>query len=409
MQLRRAQGFSLIEMMMVLGVGGIVTLGIVSMMRNTAKQATSLERKNDFVQFANEFGAVFNNADHCRAAFASPNSSVPSLSTLGDIGDPANVPVPFALNLGNPAPGATSGVAVYKAGSKWGNSLTIIKLEFTGKTRINTIDPLHQRPQWTMPMHLVVSRRSGLKLATGTATSTATSTATAVGALPPGFTNSAGSEVSSGGDLLEKTFNLTVTLDGASSKIVGCFGQYQDFWTSAGISTKTSTSTSATTMTSLDIVYKGGNVVVWPDNTYTSDPSIATDTNISTSVKTAGAVAVGGTAQAQGYIYRSDERLKTNVRDIPDAAAKISALHGVEFDWKNNPSTAGKDQLGFLAQEVEKIFPEAVTVDSGTGLKEVAYESLISPLIEALKARQKVILRQQQDIDEIRKAIRNKQ
>ncbi|MGZ3718160.1 MAG: tail fiber domain-containing protein, partial [Bdellovibrionota bacterium] len=73
------------------------------------------------------------------------------------------------------------------------------------------------------------------------------------------------------------------------------------------------------------------------------------------------------------------------------------------------PSTAGKDQLGFLAQEVEKIFPEAVTVDSGTGLKEVAYESLISPLIEALKARQKVILRQQQDIDEIRKAIRNKQ
>jgi len=268
---------------------------------------------------------------------------------------------------------------------------------------VNTIDAAHQRPQWTMPLHLVVSRRSGVSYNTATNTSTST----AVGALPTGFANTAGSETASGGDILEKTFNLTVGLDvPGNAKVVGCFGQYNDFWTSAGISTKTSTSTSTTVSTSLDIVYKGGNMIVWPDATYSSDTSIATDTNISTSVKTAGSVAVGGTAQAQGYIYRSDARLKTNVRDIPDAAAKISALHGVEYDWKNNPDPATKDQLGFLAQDVEKIFPEAVAVDGGTGMKEVAYESLISPLIEALKARQKVILQQQRDIDEIRKALK---
>lgn len=423
-------GFSLIEMIVALGVGGFMTYAVMSMMRNTTKQAQSLTGKTDFVQFTNELSAVFNNADHCKAAFAVTNTTtkVPPLDTLGEIGDPHTVPVPVAINFGNSNPAKGALGVPYKAGSKWGNSLTILKFEFAGKSRIiNDVNKV--RPEWTIPLHIVVSRRSGIKIETSTKTSTgtgtgtgtdtgtdtSTSTETAVGVTQDiaGFTKSAGSENSIGGDILEKTFNLTVATDSAGKAIVGCFGQTQDFWTSASTVTKTSTATGTGTATvvnsTLDIVYNGGSVVVWGDMSYIADPSITTDTRIATSIKTAARVAVGEKMLAQAYVYRSDARLKTNVREIPDALDRISQLHGVEYDWKESEGRPqAKDQIGLLAQEVEKIFPEAVSIDPATGMKSVAYESLIPPMIEAMKARQKLLVQQQREIDELRTTLRAK-
>lgn len=40
--------------------------------------------------------------------------------------------------------------------------------------------------------------------------------------------------------------------------------------------------------------------------------------------------------------------------------------------------------MGVIAQEVEKVFPEAVMTDS-KGMKSVAYGNLVAPLIEAIK------------------------
>jgi uncharacterized small protein (DUF1192 family) len=40
--------------------------------------------------------------------------------------------------------------------------------------------------------------------------------------------------------------------------------------------------------------------------------------------------------------------------------------------------------MGVIAQEVEKVFPELVTIDE-QGRKKVEYEGLIAPLIEAVK------------------------
>jgi uncharacterized protein YlxW (UPF0749 family) len=41
-------------------------------------------------------------------------------------------------------------------------------------------------------------------------------------------------------------------------------------------------------------------------------------------------------------------------------------------------------RLGVIAQELERVYPEAVFTDS-TGYKSVAYDMLIAPLIEAVK------------------------
>jgi trimeric autotransporter adhesin len=57
----------------------------------------------------------------------------------------------------------------------------------------------------------------------------------------------------------------------------------------------------------------------------------------------------------------------------------------VTYDWRD-PAPYGKDQqIGLIAQDVEKVFPQVVTTHVKTGLKSMAYDHLIAPVIEAIK------------------------
>lgn len=62
----------------------------------------------------------------------------------------------------------------------------------------------------------------------------------------------------------------------------------------------------------------------------------------------------------------------------------IDRLKVVEFDWKHND----EHEIGLIAEEVEKILPEAVWKKDGTvmGLKPLV---LIAVLIEAIKELKK--------------------
>jgi hypothetical protein len=71
----------------------------------------------------------------------------------------------------------------------------------------------------------------------------------------------------------------------------------------------------------------------------------------------------------------------------------------------------GEAQIGVIAQEVEQVFPEAVTTGAD-GVKRVNYSGLIGPLIEAVKAQQREIAaqneridRQQHDIDDLKRGL----
>ncbi|WP_157678744.1 tail fiber domain-containing protein [Bdellovibrio bacteriovorus] len=94
---------------------------------------------------------------------------------------------------------------------------------------------------------------------------------------------------------------------------------------------------------------------------------------------------VAGTA---AYVNTSDERLKKNISVIPGALEKILRLNGVYFDWRQDEypewNFEQRHDVGVLAQEVEKVFPEAVRTDE-KGYKAVAYSKLVPPLIEATK------------------------
>jgi hypothetical protein len=103
--------------------------------------------------------------------------------------------------------------------------------------------------------------------------------------------------------------------------------------------------------------------------------------------------------------YSSDERLKENVQNIPNALDKVLSLNGVTFDWKQEAFDAGfnpkikEGDAGVLAQQVQAVLPQAVKpapfdldVDgnsiSGKDYLTVQYEKLAPLFIEAIKEQQ---------------------
>jgi hypothetical protein len=88
-----------------------------------------------------------------------------------------------------------------------------------------------------------------------------------------------------------------------------------------------------------------------------------------------------------GLAQRSDLRLKKNIRPLTetDSLERLYALNPVQYEWRDEKIGAGP-QYGFIAQEVEKTWPELVlTADDAQGTKSVNYMNLIAPLIEAVQ------------------------
>ena len=76
----------------------------------------------------------------------------------------------------------------------------------------------------------------------------------------------------------------------------------------------------------------------------------------------------------------SDERLKDNIETLEHGLAKVEQLRGVTY------IRDGKENIGVIAQEVEKILPEIVLIaDDEMGTKSVDYSRITAVLIEAVK------------------------
>jgi hypothetical protein len=91
------------------------------------------------------------------------------------------------------------------------------------------------------------------------------------------------------------------------------------------------------------------------------------------------------TTYGNEFLYSSDKRLKKDIKTIKNALDKVSKLRGVEYKWKDN----NKKQIGLIAQEVKKVFPEAVQTNEETGYMAVQYANLVAPMIEAVKDLEK--------------------
>lgn len=128
----------------------------------------------------------------------------------------------------------------------------------------------------------------------------------------------------------------------------------------------------------------------------------------------------------------SDKNTKENFRNIDNPLDKVLSLSGKLYDYKSEifmptlfdkqeqegtdfsnknamykednevdyeqidvakleAETMRKNHLGFIAQEVKDIVPEAVEYDNETGLYSMSYSALIPILVEAIKEQQKQI------------------
>jgi hypothetical protein len=80
----------------------------------------------------------------------------------------------------------------------------------------------------------------------------------------------------------------------------------------------------------------------------------------------------------------SDERLKENIETLDATAGKIKALNPVKYQWKDREMGGDSFYLGFIAQQLETVFPECV-YENSDGMKGINYTDLIAPLTKALQ------------------------
>ena len=84
----------------------------------------------------------------------------------------------------------------------------------------------------------------------------------------------------------------------------------------------------------------------------------------------------------------SDARLKANIASLGSTIAKLLLIDGKSYTMKKD----GKQKIGVLAQDVQKVFPELVSKDDNEMLA-VNYQGLVPVLINALKEQDEKISR----------------
>ena len=92
-------------------------------------------------------------------------------------------------------------------------------------------------------------------------------------------------------------------------------------------------------------------------------------------------------------VVASDQNFKKDILPIEEPLEKIMSLEGKSYSMIEEE----KKSIGFIAQEVEKVFPELVSKDF-EGNRYMNYDGLIAPAIEAIKEQQKQIEQLRQEI-----------
>lgn len=112
------------------------------------------------------------------------------------------------------------------------------------------------------------------------------------------------------------------------------------------------------------------------------------------------------------YASLSDARLKTNIRSMESILSRLTTLDAKRYEYKfNNPDHV--QSIGFLAQDVQKIFPELVMVNTtGEGNPMVDqqmtmdYSGLSVIAIKAIQEQQVIIEELRKEIEILKSKIK---
>ena len=155
-----------------------------------------------------------------------------------------------------------------------------------------------------------------------------------------------------------------------------------------------------------DVANTNGNIIVGDGTNFVAESGdtarislgVGTTSDVQFDSFGVGTAASGTTGEIRATndvtaFYSSDVALKENITNIPNSLEALKKLNGVLFDWKKEyiDKRGGEDgyfvrkkDVGVIAQEVEKVLPEAVA-QRKDGIKAVKYDRLTCLLIEAVK------------------------
>jgi Chaperone of endosialidase len=158
-------------------------------------------------------------------------------------------------------------------------------------------------------------------------------------------------------------------------------------------------------------IFEGGKEALWFNGTYYSwgfggtYNYFAKPVTIGNTANPSYMLYVQGTTYSSGGYASSDIRWKKNLQPIIDIMPGILQLEGYRFSWRRDEFPGmnfdESTQIGLIAQEVEKVFPELVKTDNN-GYKAISYEKLSVLLLEGMKEQEKKIESSKQENDKLR-------
>jgi hypothetical protein len=106
-------------------------------------------------------------------------------------------------------------------------------------------------------------------------------------------------------------------------------------------------------------------------------------------------------ASGTTYTTTSDRRLKTDIQPISNGTDMLMAMNPVTHGWKADPHT-GETVVGFIAQEMQEIVPEAVSGDpDGEEMMSMDYGRITPVLVAALQEATNEIKALKQRVSEL--------
>ena len=136
-------------------------------------------------------------------------------------------------------------------------------------------------------------------------------------------------------------------------------------------------------------LYQNSNLVILPTTSNTTGHTSITD-GTNTAYVSTGGLFVNGAVTATNFVTPSDERLKMKIDTLENSEWAIGRLRGVRFEWRDT----GARDIGFIAQEVTQVIPEAVVAHAGELY--VSYDKVVPVLVETVKTLMKRIDRLEQ-------------
>jgi len=108
-----------------------------------------------------------------------------------------------------------------------------------------------------------------------------------------------------------------------------------------------------------------------------------------------------GVVTATDHTDSSDRRYKKSITPINNSLLNLHKINGVRYKWDqekwSDRNFSDEPQIGFIAQELEEIYPELIHTDK-EGYKSVAYNKMTAVLVEAVKELHEKLIKENDEL-----------